>query len=75
MLFKVAAILALAVTGAWAFLKPGWDSICAALAALATVIGAFAQNRESAQSQTVGPGGIAIQAGRDASVRDVSNNS
>lgn len=72
-MFKFVAILVLVATGAWAFFKPGWDSICAALAALATVIGAFMQKAEPTQSQTVGSGGVGIQAGRDVSNHDISS--
>jgi len=72
-MFKLVAILAFMVTGAWAILKPGWDSICAALAALVTVISAFMQKGEPTQSQTVGSGGVGIQAGRDVSNHDISS--
>lgn len=72
-MFKLVATLAFVVTGAWVFFKPGWDSICAALAALATVVGAFMQKSEPTQSQTVGSGSVGIQAGRDVSTRDISS--
>lgn len=71
-MFKLVAVIAFFLTGAWVFFQPGWDSVCAALAALATVLGAFMQNSKPEQSQTVGPGGVGIQAGRDVSTHDIS---
>jgi hypothetical protein len=73
MIYKLAAALALVVTGAWAVSKPGWDSICATLAALAALAACFTSRTEFGQSQNVGAGGIGVQAGRDAKVRDITN--
>jgi hypothetical protein len=75
MIYKLAAGLALIVTGAWAVSKPGWDSICATLAAIAALAACFVSRTESGQSQNVGTGGIGIQTGRDAHVRDITNKS
>lgn len=73
MIYKLAAGLALVVTGAWAVSKPGWDSICATLAALAALATCFVPRTESGQSQNVGTGGIGVQSGRDANVSNLTN--
>jgi hypothetical protein len=73
MIYKLAAGLALVVTGAWAVSKPGWDSICATLAAAAALAACFVPRADSGQSQNIGAGGIGVQAGRDAKVRDITN--
>ena len=60
----------------WAYDKPAWDSICAALGALAALIATFAiprENRRASQIQELGDGAIGIQAGRDANIRDISS--
>ena len=73
MILRIAAIFAMVATGAWALTKPDWDSICAALAALAALVAAFVHKSEAPQAQTVGPKGVGVQAGRDVSIRDISN--
>jgi len=75
MIYKLTAGLALAVTGVWAISRPDWDSICAALAALAALVAGFVvQRAETGQSQNVGASSVGVQAGRDATVRDINNN-
>jgi hypothetical protein len=69
LIFKIATLATFMVTATWAFNKPDYDSISAAIAALAAVAAVFfvAEKRKaSGQSQTVEAGGIGIQAGRDA---------
>jgi len=69
LLYKIATTLALVITGAWAINMPGYDSISAAVIALAAFIYVFFVERKeppSGQSQNVDGGGAGIQAGRDA---------
>lgn len=66
--FKFVLFAAFVACMSWALLKPGFDSITAAVISLGTLLGGLiAQGRtEPSQSQTVGDNSIAIQAGRDA---------
>ncbi len=68
----LAAAAALGSIG-WACSKPGWDSVCAALAALVVLAATFlpSQKQKGEQVQTIERGGVGIQAGRDAKVGDI----
>lgn len=66
-LLRIAATAALIACIIWAANKPGFDSICAALGAIAVLIGTFQAERKSARSmtQTLGDNSTGIQAGND----------
>jgi hypothetical protein len=69
LLYKIATLLALIVTAVWAINKPAYDSIGAAVAALAAFACVFfvdQKNKSTGQSQEISSGGAGIQAGRDA---------
>jgi hypothetical protein len=55
----------------WATMKPGFDSVTAAIVALGTFLGALVVDKksEATQSQNVGANSTAIQAGRDVNIR------
>lgn len=56
---------------AWVCFRPGWDSACAALAALVTFAASFLHSSPKPkvqQVQSVGKDGIGIQAGHDANI-------
>jgi hypothetical protein len=69
---KLTALLALLVSVAWLFFRPGFDSLVAVAAALVAFIAALLMKKESAashsQNQTVTEGAIGVQAGRDATL-------
>jgi membrane associated rhomboid family serine protease len=68
-IYKITTLAAFAVAAIWAFNKPDYDSIGAAVAAFATLAALFfvdEKRKSSGQSMEVGAGGIGIQAGRDA---------
>lgn len=63
---------------AWAYNRPGWDSICAALGALAALALTFAaqtSSREGGQVQEMGTDSIGIQAGRDVNIHQIDKKS
>ncbi|WP_418132533.1 hypothetical protein ABL849_17495 [Variovorax sp. 375MFSha3.1] len=69
-----AFVIAFLACAGWAIAEPGWDSLGAALAALAAALASHFLGREKApsgQQQHVENGGVGIQAGRDLQVRDV----
>lgn len=69
LLYKIITTLALIVAVVWAFNKPGYDSIIAAIVALGAFVFVFfveQKNKSGGQSQDISPGGAGIQAGRDA---------
>ena len=69
---KITALIALLVSVAWLFFRPGFDSLAAVAAALVAFIAALLMKKESTatrtQSQVVTDGAVGIQAGRDANV-------
>lgn len=69
LLYKIVTTLALIVAAVWAFNKPGYDSIIAAIAAFGAFVFVFfvdQKNKSAGHSQEIGSGGTGIQAGRDA---------
>jgi hypothetical protein len=68
--YKIITFLILVITSAWAINQPEYESIAAALGALAAVIVVFyidrKKNSSSTPSQNIEAGGAGIQAGRDA---------
>ncbi|WAT83537.1 hypothetical protein [Delftia acidovorans] len=72
--FLILACLAGLVTAlVWAVLKPGYDSVLAAIVALASLLGVLSSKNNEPKhtmSQKIGDGGIGIQAGRDVKIRD-----
>ena len=62
--------LSLAACIIWAIKKPGYDSISAVFAALAALAATFITSfpNSKSQSQKVGKGGTAIQAGNDVNI-------
>lgn len=60
---------------AWVIAKPGWDSASAAMAALAAFVATFLlpKKRAATQTQTVGAGGIGVQAGGNVSMGNIDN--
>lgn len=68
-LFRFISSCAFLASLAWAIYKPGWDSICAAIAALAAVLAAFITgSSKSGQVQSIKGSGIGIQAGGDVKI-------
>jgi len=68
-LIRLAAALATGVAIWWVLREPKFDSWLALLAALGTLLSAFVlPTIRARQSQTVGEGSTAVQAGRDANV-------
>lgn len=55
---------------AWAIIKPGFDSVTAAIMALGTLLGTLVLDKktEASQSQNIGPNATGIQAGRDVNI-------
>jgi hypothetical protein len=74
---KITALVALLVSVAWLYFRPGFDSLAAFTAALVAFIAALLMKKESAgdhaQSQVVTDGAIGIQAGRDANVTNAKS--
>lgn len=67
---KLVLITAFVACVAWASMKPGFDSVTAAIVALGTLLGALVVDKksEATQSQSVGENSTAIQAGRDVNI-------
>lgn len=66
-------ITAFAVTVAWVVFRPGFDSIAAAVGALAALLASYflGRNTDSAgQVQNVSSQSLGIQAGKDVKVRN-----
>ncbi|MBK5541482.1 hypothetical protein JFV28_20565 [Pseudomonas sp. TH05] len=55
---------------AWAIIKPGFDSVTAAIMALGTLLATFILDKktEASQSQNVGANATGIQAGGDVNI-------
>lgn len=71
LIYRLVAVVAAIVCIAWTCFKPGWDSGCAALAAVTALTATFLPAslvKRGRQAQTIGDGGIGIQAGRDAKI-------
>lgn len=70
----LASSLAVLITSVWVMKSPGYDSAGACAAAVAALFTSFFLKRGSSEGQTqqVSDSSIAIQAGRDAKVRDVT---
>lgn len=68
---KLVLFIAFIACLAWAIIKPGFDSVTAAIMALGTLLGALVLDKktEASQSQNVGANGIGIQAGRDVKIK------
>lgn len=73
--YRLIAGLALLGAAGWVYAKPGWDSMCAVLAAFAALAATFIpmQKTRGQQAQNVEQGGIGIQAGRDAHVGNIDH--
>lgn len=59
------------ITGFWAALAPGWDSIsalCTSIAALASTFFLPGKTTSATQNQTIGDSSNGIQAGRDVNI-------
>ncbi|TWC57623.1 hypothetical protein FBY04_10593 [Pseudomonas sp. SJZ080] len=67
---KLVLFIAFIACLAWAIMKPGFDSVTAAIVTLGTLLGSFVLEKKTdvSQSQHVGPNSTAIQAGRDANI-------
>lgn len=74
---KITALLALLVSVAWLFFRPGFDSLVAVAAALVAFIAALLMKKEPyakhSQSQVVTEGAMGVQAGRDANVTNAKS--
>ncbi|EUB72670.1 hypothetical protein PMI27_004592 [Pseudomonas sp. GM41(2012)] len=68
---KLVLFAAFVACVAWVIMKPGFDSVTAAIVSLATLLGAFIADKkaEATQSQKVGANSTAYQAGRDVKIR------
>jgi len=67
-MYKMITFLAFVASLVWAVKKPDYDSVAAAIVALAAFVGVFyvgERKQQARQIQEVGAGGIGIQAGRD----------
>lgn len=55
---------------AWAIIRPGFDSVTAAIVALGSLLGTFVMDKkaDANQSQDVGANATGIQAGRDVKI-------
>jgi hypothetical protein len=78
---RLAAILAsstaLLLSLAWLIYKPAFDSAVAVAACAAALFSSFflkGERKAKGQTQHVSGSSVGIQAGRDASVRDVKNH-
>ncbi len=70
------SLIAVLLSLTWVINKPAFDSGVALAAALAALLSSFLLPRDSKsseQTQRVSRGSVGIQAGRDASVRDIKN--
>ncbi|WLH87874.1 hypothetical protein PSH87_14355 [Pseudomonas sp. FP453] len=76
MLVKILAFLVLIVSSVWLYVEPGYEPGLAVLTSLSALIGIWISKRNSAnkpsQSQSVGAGGVAVQAGGDIKVGDIT---
>lgn len=76
---KLLAFLAFFVSVVWFCVAPDYEPGIAAVTSFSTLIGLWLSKRQSptrnspSQTQTVGEGGVAVQAGRDAHVGNISN--
>jgi len=68
---KFVLFVAFVACVAWAIMRPGFDSVIAAVIALGSLLAAFVADKktEPPQSQIVGANGNGIQAGRDVKIR------
>lgn len=68
--FKLVLFTAFTACLAWAIVKPGFDSVTAAIIALGTLLGSLALDKKAgaSQSQNVGENATGIQAGRDVNI-------
>lgn len=76
---KLLALIALVASVVWFLVEPGYEPGIAAVTSLSTLIGIWISerksesHRKSSQVQTVGDGGVAVQAGGDAHVGNISS--
>lgn len=68
---KFVLFVAFIACAVWAIMKPGFDSVTAAVVTLGTLLAAFITDKktEPTQAQNVGANGFGIQAGRDVKIR------
>ena len=68
---KFVLSVAFIACAAWAIMKPGFDSVTAAIISLGSFLAAFIVEKktEPTLSQNVGADGNGIQAGRDVNIR------
>lgn len=77
MVFKLLAIIAFLGSVAWMIHSPDYEPAMACVTSLSACIAAFVAERRKIpanQSQEVSGGSVAVQAGRDASVRNVHSS-
>ena len=69
---KISALVALLLSAAWFYLRPGFDSLIAFAAAVVAFLSALLVKSStpaaSSQNQVVSEGALGVQAGRDANV-------
>lgn len=77
---RLLALATLVASAAWCIASPGFEPAIVFITSLSALIGTFVYKKTSdgqrgmAQRQSVGPGAIGIQAGRDATVSDATKN-
>jgi hypothetical protein len=70
----ISSLIAVVLAMVWVFQKPALDSAVALAAALAALLSSFflrRERKEANQMQTVSDSSTAVQAGRDATIRDI----
>lgn len=69
-IIKLVLFVAFFLCVAWSIMKPGFDSVTAAVISLGTLLAAFVAGKKSEpnQTQTVSESGTGIQAGRDVKI-------
>lgn len=78
-IIKLLAFVAFFASVVWFWVDPDYEPGIAAVTSLSTLIGLWLGQRRSqsnthpSQAQTVGAGGVAVQAGGDAQVGNISN--
>lgn len=69
-IIKLILFVAFFLCVAWSIMKPGFDSVTAAVISLGTLLAAFVASKktEPNQTQNIGENGTGIQAGRDVKI-------
>jgi hypothetical protein len=72
LVIRALVTISLIACSLWAFNKPGWDSICAAIGALVVLAMTFfpSPSMQKTQSQTVGNGSTGIQIGEGVNIKN-----